>query len=1019
MEQTLTHRTLEQDERFLDVANQISEMTDEYCYGPRGVSEVLARHDVEGLIRVANEPYASDGALAKMSVDSLKFMHLLVPRFKVLYPYDSTVHKDRHEHEASIIAEAAEAVEMAVQVVIAAKIFEKVTTEIDGPTGLSDTTCTNLARYNPGNQKIVIDMTHQLYAKNIDDHKAGKDNQIIRHNGEAFGHIGGDLKVDVADNNGQTKRISLDEYKILLLMNDRRDLKQQLIKHSDPALVASLRAVEDIPLHAYQQRFEEIVVPTQLGKSLTTVGNGLRSVSSHVVRAAIKTSQNLGPIDSKRVVSTAALLGVAGTFGLSAPGRAEAATESRVTATANYAPASTISSLGASEVDGGLVVGVNSTDQLTTAKRQLQTVIDGGVVLAEAAAMELPINPQPVRNILRTQSEAVQNAADNGNIAAGARALISETSSGYIEILTATPQHATIENVDTLLAKKSGVPNEIIGEVRNMLIISEAALSAPDVLNTISAEEWDVIKGGKDSVETQKAISRLIEKHTALLIQQKGEINADITPDQLAQLAVLLASSEYYATHNLVQPVKPKAAPAPANPTQPSAGSRSLDKLPDQENKNLNEKTEKALQAVIDRGGDWENRGLTVRFLMRNDWTLEQAAGAVGNLMQESGVDPNSEQQISDPARGMGIVQWSRNGRWRSLLAFAETNNLDPYKLDTQHQFILHELHGREGHAYKAIMAATTVHDATMAFSVYYERPGDPRDTKRVENAQMVFDAVMEETEKISQPTPTSTPTLPATQPAPVTPEISIAPTDNNGGLVVPSASNTQLPIESEWGAETTTPTVSSSNQPVAPAEPDSLAKKPDTAHPAEGSSAPEKCAPGSVSLGIRKVYSRGESSQSELCAIVGLPSSGEESTPGSAFYVTGAEGNAIILAKYSKDLVAMVAAAKADNIDLRALSSFRTNAHQIELCNDNAECAQGQYLFVAKPGTSEHQNAKAIDFVDTNMGTHTNCTGSHLVDGKCVAPDSPTWQWLNAKASIHNFLQYENESWHWSPTGK
>ncbi|GEM_PF-2301570 len=824
MEQRLSQPIIEQDKELLAAAEQVSNMTAEYCYGPGGVSEVLAGHEVNDLVRIANDPNASGSVFGSMAKHSVVYMQHLVRCFETLYPNE---HEDQAKYEERIIAEAAQAVGMAEQVVIAEKLFEKVATEIDGPGGLSDATCDNLARYNPNNQKIVIDLTHKLYDKYIVDHKSGKNAQIIQHNGEAFSQVGGDLAVDVDDDNGVTKNISLDEYKVALVMNHRSDLRA--IKHrsdlrkklgmrSDPDLVASLQAVEDIPVHAWQQQLEDTVVPTRVGQSLIKIGHGAKVASTHAVRAAHETSQYA--VDNhKKVVSTAALVGVAGTFGLSViePARAQAATSSaNVAATSLYAAnqAGTLPESVVSEVDGGLVVSASPVAQLTPVNQPSQEVNSGGVTIAEDSSMVLPANPQPVHSILPIKNETVQaavtNAAANGNITAGALALANTYSPKHSEVPASLPVNSTIESINTTLANATAVPQEIVGVVRNMLIVSETALTDPSVLNTISADEWNVIKGGQDSAATQNAISQLTDKHVAILNQANSGLDPDMTPDQKQQLAELLASSEYYAATNPAPAVNPDAAPvapAPAAAAKPAPHEKSPNSSPKPETSNLSATTEKALQAVIDRGGKWKNRGLAVRFLMRNGWTLTQAAGAVGNLMQESSrIDPNSEQQITDPSRGEGIAQWSKNARWQSLLDFAQANQLNPRKLDTQLRFILHELHGSQKHAYREIMAATTVHGATMAFSVFYERPGDPRNTHRVDNAQLVFDAVTEETKKISQQAPAQAPPVasPAPAPAPTTPdpaatpvtppETSLAPTDTGGGLVIEAQPSQQTP---------------------------------------------------------------------------------------------------------------------------------------------------------------------------------------------------------------------------------
>jgi hypothetical protein len=70
--------------------------------------------------------------------------------------------------------------------------------------------------------------------------------------------------------------------------------------------------------------------------------------------------------------------------------------------------------------------------------------------------------------------------------------------------------------------------------------------------------------------------------------------------------------------------------------------------------------------------------------------TAVQSAGIVGNLIQESGVNPRSN-QAGGP--GMGIAQWSEGGRWEQLKKWvAENNKGDPFSLGAQLDFLWHEM---------------------------------------------------------------------------------------------------------------------------------------------------------------------------------------------------------------------------------------------------------------------------------------------------------------------------------------
>lgn len=84
-----------------------------------------------------------------------------------------------------------------------------------------------------------------------------------------------------------------------------------------------------------------------------------------------------------------------------------------------------------------------------------------------------------------------------------------------------------------------------------------------------------------------------------------------------------------------------------------------------------------------------ENQRYAYAFLVDRGFAPNAAAGIVGNLIQESGVDPHSN-QVGGP--GMGIMQWSQGERWQSLLNFAQSSGKNPYSLDTQLQYMLHEM---------------------------------------------------------------------------------------------------------------------------------------------------------------------------------------------------------------------------------------------------------------------------------------------------------------------------------------
>jgi Phage tail lysozyme len=113
--------------------------------------------------------------------------------------------------------------------------------------------------------------------------------------------------------------------------------------------------------------------------------------------------------------------------------------------------------------------------------------------------------------------------------------------------------------------------------------------------------------------------------------------------------------------------------------------------------------------------------------LLANGFTEEAAAGVLGNLQQESGVDPTS---IQSGGPGMGLAQWSRGGRWdsgpHSLTVYATTHGLDPWAAETQIEFMLYEMEsGWGGFDLSVFKRINDVAKATIYFHDVYERSAD------------------------------------------------------------------------------------------------------------------------------------------------------------------------------------------------------------------------------------------------------------------------------------------------------
>lgn len=138
------------------------------------------------------------------------------------------------------------------------------------------------------------------------------------------------------------------------------------------------------------------------------------------------------------------------------------------------------------------------------------------------------------------------------------------------------------------------------------------------------------------------------------------------------------------------------------------------------------------------------NEKTAFQFFVSKGLTRSQAAGIVGNLIQESNVLPKAAQYGGGPGRG--IAQWSIGGRWNSdhhdnVVWFAGTRGESPWALDTQLEFIWYELKSFSYYGLGKLRAADTVSEATVAFQDDFEGCGQCAQSTRIKYAQEVFAA--------------------------------------------------------------------------------------------------------------------------------------------------------------------------------------------------------------------------------------------------------------------------------------
>lgn len=167
------------------------------------------------------------------------------------------------------------------------------------------------------------------------------------------------------------------------------------------------------------------------------------------------------------------------------------------------------------------------------------------------------------------------------------------------------------------------------------------------------------------------------------------------------------------------------------------------------------------------------------------------------------------------------------------------------------------------------------------------------------------------------------------------------------------------------------------------------------------------ECDPRTEDLGVTTAYHRGNPIEIRLCSVLNIPSEGQADNPGGTFSTQEANGHAIVNSRVSTAWYELAEAAEQDGINLRAMSSFRSHAHQQSLWDNNPNPS-----FVARPGYSSHQAGDAVDFL--NMGVKGGATCATR-----ATANSPQYRWLFENAEKFGFYQFAREAWHWDSLPK
>ncbi|MGF6991344.1 hypothetical protein M2150_002619 [Lachnospiraceae bacterium PM6-15] len=142
------------------------------------------------------------------------------------------------------------------------------------------------------------------------------------------------------------------------------------------------------------------------------------------------------------------------------------------------------------------------------------------------------------------------------------------------------------------------------------------------------------------------------------------------------------------------------------------------------------------------------NEEITWNFLINKGFSPESAAGIMGNLKQESGIDPKCYQQGGGPGRG--IAQWTvGSNRFQNLESRATSMGTTWDTIEPQLEHLYFELNGgeattvfilnRDYGGLAGFKAMTDVNKATLAFEKAFERAGIPAMEKRYKYAMEFY----------------------------------------------------------------------------------------------------------------------------------------------------------------------------------------------------------------------------------------------------------------------------------------
>ncbi|MEN6293782.1 MAG: phage tail tip lysozyme, partial [Methanobacterium sp.] len=154
----------------------------------------------------------------------------------------------------------------------------------------------------------------------------------------------------------------------------------------------------------------------------------------------------------------------------------------------------------------------------------------------------------------------------------------------------------------------------------------------------------------------------------------------------------------------------------------------------------------------MSKGNSWKDKNRVAKassdnktyrayeYFIQKGLTPAQASGIVGNLVQESGLQLDTQVEGFDKTGSYGIAQWLGN-RKTNLIKFAEKAGKTHSDFSTQLDFVWHELNTTEKKAFNKLQTAKSPEEAALAISKYYERPSEKyaHNEKRINYANQFY----------------------------------------------------------------------------------------------------------------------------------------------------------------------------------------------------------------------------------------------------------------------------------------